>query len=109
LLDRRGLERAPSQGLDVGGDVLGADVADVSGAALLTPRHKQQDLTDVGTPGVAVPDRGDEKVDEVPGGVLAGGGDECRYRNGASVGSSEGLRGVVWQVFGVVHASHYSM
>ena len=43
LTDRR-LERAPAHHLDVGGDVLGADVANVAEAALLTPRIKRAGL-----------------------------------------------------------------
>ena len=101
LLDARGLERAAGQHLDVAGDVLGADVADVSEAALLDPDKKQADLTNVASSGVAVPDRGDEEVEEVSGGILTGRGDECRdVVNGARAGRRErpggGSAGACW-------------
>ena len=89
--------------------MLGADLADVAKAARLAPRQKQLGLAGVAAPGVAVPDRGDEEVDEVPGGVLAGGGDECRHddRRAPPARMSAGA-GRLREVFGLVHALQYS-
>ena len=78
------------QRLDVGGDVLGADVADVSDAVLLAPAQKEADLTSVASSGVAVADRGDEEIQKMPGGVFTGGGDQCRDVSGVRTGRCEG-------------------
>lgn len=62
LLDRRGLERTPAHHLDVGGDVLGADVADVFDAVVLNPSKKETDLTTVASSGVTISDARDEEI-----------------------------------------------
>jgi len=64
--------------LDVGRDHHRLDAAELVNAPGLKPGEKHLHGVDVGPPGVLLPDVGGEELEEAPGAVFAGRGDDDR-------------------------------
>jgi hypothetical protein len=80
LLDRRFLEILAHR-LDIGRDVQRLDIGDLADLVMVAPGEEPRGGPVIGHAGIFVADGGGEELEEVAGGLVAGGGDHARHQN----------------------------